>query len=251
MSMSRLLACRNLMTLARPALRTSASIIRAREELTSMALLGSTLHDSPKFSRDGDERPSRVGSFRRGPRDGQAVRRDMKLNSIYFVLPSPKGHLANECDNPISCHLCKQEGHGFRDCPTAPPREFRGREASGSEGKTLFVGNIPWTITEAVLRERFSEFGAILSVRIPLDRETGQTKGFGYVEFEDIEHAKTLLASTDASTEASGSSGIEIEGRPVHLSYPRTRPSQHSRGGGGGGGGGYRRDGRSSRREEF
>lgn len=83
-----------------------------------------------------------------------------------------------------------------------------GDEASPPSA-TLFVGNLSFGVTEDTVWTFFNEWG-VKSVRLPTDRETGRPKGFGYVEFEDIEGAKKAYA---------GAAGAEIEGRAIRLDY--------------------------------
>lgn len=51
--------------------------------------------------------------------------------------------------------------------------------------KSIYVGNLPWAATEEQVKELFSEYGAVLSVKLVNDRETGKARGFGFVEMED------------------------------------------------------------------
>lgn len=60
--------------------------------------------------------------------------------------------------------------------------------------KSLFVGNLPWTVTNADLEAKFSEFGAVLSVRVITDNMTGRSKGFGFVDMEDADAQKAIAA---------------------------------------------------------
>ncbi|KAF9456091.1 hypothetical protein BDZ94DRAFT_1276534 [Collybia nuda] len=92
---------------------------------------------------------------------------------------------------------------------------------------TLFVGNLSFGVTEDTVWTFFNEWG-VKSVRLPTDRETGRPKGFGYVEFEDVEGAKKAFESA---------AGAEIEGRAIRLDYSQPRDS--SGGGFGGGRGGF------------
>ena len=91
----------------------------------------------------------------------------------------------------------------------------------------LFVGNLSWDWTEDGLWEVFGAYGDVKSVRLPTNPETGKPKGFGYVEFTDIEAAKKAYE---------GVSGTEIDGRPVRLDY--SQPRDNNGGGRGGRGGG-------------
>jgi cold-inducible RNA-binding protein len=96
-------------------------------------------------------------------------------------------------------------------------------------GRKLYVGNLPYSATEASLREAFSVAGTVDSVSLITDRDTGQSKGFGFVEM-----------STDAEAQAATQqlNGTSLEGRQIKVSEAKPKGS-----GGGGGGGGGRRDG--------
>ncbi len=106
-------------------------------------------------------------------------------------------------------------------------------EAFGDEisppSSVLFVGNLSFSTTEDTVWSFFNDYG-VKSVRLPTDRDTGRPKGYGYVEFEDIEGAKKAFEA---------SRGTEIDGRGVRLDYsqPRDGPGGGGRGRGGGGGG--------------
>ena len=56
------------------------------------------------------------------------------------------------------------------------------------------MGNLPWTTTEAELTEKFGEFGAVVAARVVTDRETGRSRGFGFVEMEEADAAKAIAA---------------------------------------------------------
>ncbi len=91
--------------------------------------------------------------------------------------------------------------------------------------KKLYVGNIPFTTTEPELREIFEKHGTLASVNVITDRETGRSRGFAFVEFEDG-------ASADAAQQALD--GQEMSGRTLRVN------EAYERGGAGGGGGGRR-----------
>ena len=93
---------------------------------------------------------------------------------------------------------------------------------------TLFVGNLSFGVTEDTVWSFFNDYG-VKSVRLPTDRETGRPKGFGYVEFEDIDGAKKAFEAAN---------GSEIEGRSIRLDYSQPRDSSGGGFGGGRGGGG-------------
>jgi RNA recognition motif-containing protein len=102
--------------------------------------------------------------------------------------------------------------------------------------KKLYVGSLPYSTTEDELRELFGQFGAISSVRIITDKFTGQSKGFGFVEMENVEDAQKAIE---------GVNGAEYGGRTLIVNTarpPQEREREH-RGGGGGWGGEERRGG--------
>ena len=92
--------------------------------------------------------------------------------------------------------------------------------------KKLYVGNLPFSTTDEQLREMFEQHGATSSVNVIVDRETGRSRGFAFVEFETAESAQAAREALD---------GKEIEGRPLRVNEAYERGSR----GGGGGGGGY------------
>jgi cold-inducible RNA-binding protein len=93
----------------------------------------------------------------------------------------------------------------------------------------LYVGNLPYTTSEEDLRNLFSQYGRVDSVAVITDRETGRSKGFGFVEFSDDNEAKNAI---------SGLSGQEFGGRALTVNEARPKT------GGGGGRGGYGGGGR-------
>ena len=60
--------------------------------------------------------------------------------------------------------------------------------------KSLYVGNLPWSATEEELTQKFGEHGAVVAARIVSDRETGRSKGFGFVEMEEADAPKAIAA---------------------------------------------------------
>jgi len=102
--------------------------------------------------------------------------------------------------------------------------------------KKLYVGSLPYSVTEDELREMFVPFGAIESVRIITDKYTGQSKGFGFVEMATEEAAQAAI---------SGVNGREVGGRTLTVNEARPEERrERSFGGGGGGFGGGGRGGR-------
>jgi cold-inducible RNA-binding protein len=93
--------------------------------------------------------------------------------------------------------------------------------------KKLYVGNLPYSVTEEGLETLFEQFGTVESVVIIKDRETGRAKGFGFVEFE----------TQDAADKSLELDGKDFEGRPLKVNIAKPRESS---GGGSGGRGGRR-----------
>lgn len=93
----------------------------------------------------------------------------------------------------------------------------------------LYVGNLPYSATEDGLKTHFSSAGSVASVKIIIDRETGRSKGFGFVEMESDDGAQSAVSQLD---------GQEFEGRSLRVSEAKPQPERESRGGGGGFGGG-------------
>ena len=79
--------------------------------------------------------------------------------------------------------------------------------------KTLYVGNLPWTATNDQLVQVFEAQAPILSARVITDRETGRSKGFGFIEVADEDAEKVIKAM----------SGASIAGRPVTVSEARPK----------------------------
>ena len=108
-------------------------------------------------------------------------------------------------------------------------------------GKKLYVGNLSYNVTNQTLEELFAPFGAVQSAQVIEDRETGRSKGFGFVEMADDNAAREAIK---------GLNETEHEGRPLTVNEAKPREERSGggggygggrggRGGGGGGGGGY------------
>jgi RNA recognition motif-containing protein len=98
----------------------------------------------------------------------------------------------------------------------------------------IFVGSLPFKIEEADLKELFEAFGEVTSVKIINDRESGRSKGFGFVEMADDEAANKAIADLN---------GSEVGGRNIVVNQAEDKKPRDSRGGGGYGGGGGSRGG--------
>lgn len=92
-------------------------------------------------------------------------------------------------------------------------------------GKKLYVGNLSYGVSSSDLEQMFSSFGTVASAQVIEDRETGRSKGFGFVEMGNDEEAQAAIR---------GLNGQEHDGRPLTVNEARPR---EDRGGGGGGGG--------------
>jgi RNA recognition motif-containing protein len=93
----------------------------------------------------------------------------------------------------------------------------------------LYVGNLPYSVTESELRELFEEFGQVTDAHVAMDRETGRARGFGFIE----------MGSDDGNRAMEELNGREVGGRPLVVNEARERQSGGGgRGGFGGGGGG-------------
>ena len=98
-------------------------------------------------------------------------------------------------------------------------------------GNKLYVGNLAYSVRDESLQQAFSQYGSVTSAKVMMDRETGRSKGFGFVEM-----------GTDAEAQAAinGMNGQALEGRAIVVN--EARPREERPGGfrsGGGGGGGY------------
>ncbi|HVT83288.1 MAG TPA: RNA-binding protein [Phycisphaerae bacterium] len=100
-------------------------------------------------------------------------------------------------------------------------------------GKKLYVGNLSYSMNDDGLRELFSQHGAVDSAQVIMDRETGRSKGFGFVEMSDAAAADAAIAALD---------GKDNGGRALKVNEAKPREERPRGGGygGGGGGGGYR-----------
>jgi len=96
-------------------------------------------------------------------------------------------------------------------------------------GNKIFVGGLNWDATDDDLRETFGECGAITDAVIVNDRDTGRSRGFGFVTYSSDEEAKAAVEKFD---------GQDFMGRKLTVNEARQREERGDGGGGGGGGGG-------------
>jgi RNA recognition motif-containing protein len=95
-------------------------------------------------------------------------------------------------------------------------------------GKRLYVGNLSYNVTNESLEELFAQFGTVQSAQVVMDRDTGRSKGFGFVEMADDNAAQAAIQGLNEQ---------QHDGRPLTVNEARPR---EERGGGGGGGRGGR-----------
>ena len=98
-------------------------------------------------------------------------------------------------------------------------------------GNKLYVGNLPYTVRDEDLQQSFGQFGAVTSAKVMMERDTGRSKGFGFVEMGNDAEAQAAIAGMNGQS-LGGRSITVNEARPMEARPPRT-------GGFGGGGGGY------------
>src|SRR5512142_207977 len=97
----------------------------------------------------------------------------------------------------------------------------------------LYVGNLPYSTVDADLQNLFSQAGTVKSAQVIKDRQSGRSKGFGFVEMSSAEEAQSAITIFH---------GKDYQGRPLTVNI--ARPREERAGGGGGGGGGFRNSGR-------
>lgn len=95
----------------------------------------------------------------------------------------------------------------------------------------IYVGNVPYSVEEEDLQQAFGNFGEVTSVKVIKDRETGRSKGFGFVEMANAAEAEEAIANLN---------GSELDGRKMVVSEARPRPERRGGFGGGAGRGGRR-----------
>src|ERR1700730_1483801 len=96
-------------------------------------------------------------------------------------------------------------------------------------GKKLYVGNLPFSATDQILSDTFAQCGTVESAKIITDRDTGRSKGFGFVE---------MSTEAEASDAISKFNGADYEGRAMTVNEAKPMAPRENRGGGGGGFGG-------------
>lgn len=99
-------------------------------------------------------------------------------------------------------------------------------------GNKLYVGNLPYQVRDSDLEQAFGQFGSVTSAKVMMERETGRSKGFGFVE---------MASDAEAQAAISGMNGQPMGGRSIVVNEARPMENRPRSGGfgGGGGGGGY------------
>ena len=97
-------------------------------------------------------------------------------------------------------------------------------------GNKLYVGNLPYSVRDGDLEQSFGQFGTVTSAKVMMERDTGRSKGFGFVE---------MASDAEAQAAISGMNGQPLGGRSLVVNEARPMEPRPPRSGGGGGGGGY------------
>lgn len=118
------------------------------------------------------------------------------------------------------------QGDGATPQQRSSDRAQKYGDAPKEPSDTLFVGNLSFDVDESTLSEYFQEHGSVQSIRLPTDRDTGNLKGFGYVQFTSIDEAKTAFDALQ---------GADVLGRAMRLDFAGAKPSNDSGRGGFGG----------------
>jgi cold-inducible RNA-binding protein len=91
-------------------------------------------------------------------------------------------------------------------------------------GRKLYVGNLPYTVTDEGLSAKFADCGRVESARVITDRDTGQSKGFGFVEMSSAAEAQTAIQTLN---------GADYDGRPMKVNEAKPQEKRSSGFGGG------------------
>ena len=97
-------------------------------------------------------------------------------------------------------------------------------------GNKLYVGNLPYSVRDSDLEQAFAQFGAVTSAKVMMERDTGRSKGFGFVE---------MASDAEAQAAINGMNGQPLGGRSIVVNEARPMEPRPPRSGGFGGGGGY------------
>ena len=89
-------------------------------------------------------------------------------------------------------------------------------------GKKLYVGNLPYSVSDSDLQQMFEAHGTVVSAQVIMDRDTGRSKGFGFVEMSSDQEAQAAVEAMN---------GKDINGRPLTVNEARPKPEGGGRGG--------------------
>ena len=95
-------------------------------------------------------------------------------------------------------------------------------------GNKLYVGNLPYSVRDSDLEQAFGQFGAVTSAKVMMERDTGRSKGFGFVEMASAEEAQAAISALN---------GVSVDGRAIVVNL--ARPREDNRGSGGYSANGY------------
>jgi len=123
------------------------------------------------------------------------------------------------------CFISRRQAYG----------NLRDQTEEATMAKKLYVGNLAYSVTDSTLEQMFAAHGNVQSAQVIMDRDTGRSKGFGFVEMSSDQEAQAAIAAMN---------GQQVEGRSLTVNEARPREDRGGGGGRGGhGGGGYgRRD---------
>jgi hypothetical protein len=105
-------------------------------------------------------------------------------------------------------------------------------------GNKLYVGNLPYSYRDSDMEQAFSQYGTVTSAKVMMERDTGRSKGFGFVEMSSPAEAQAAIEGMNG--QQIGGRGLVVnEARPMEARPPRSGGGGFGGGGAGGGGGGY------------
>ena len=105
-------------------------------------------------------------------------------------------------------------------------------------GNKLYVGNLAYSVADSDLQQAFGEYGTVTSAKVMMDRESGRSKGFGFVEMGDDAQAQAAINGMNGQP-FGGRNVVVNEARPMEARPPRSGGGGYEGGGGRSGGGGY------------
>ena len=106
-------------------------------------------------------------------------------------------------------------------------------------GNKLYVGNLPYSVRDSDLEQAFAQFGSVSSAKVMMERDTGRSKGFGFVEMGSDAEAQAAINGMNG--QPLGGRGVVVnEARPMEARPPRSGGAGYGGGGGGGREGGFR-----------